>query len=78
MNYDSYVPFKDFPDVMNIAQMQSALGIGRSTAYNLIRNGEVGHIRIGNAIRIPKQTLINYLQGNTKTCYNNDRSGQAI
>lgn len=78
MYYDSYVPFKDFPDVMNVAQMQKALGIGRSTAYGLIRAGEVAHIRIGDTIRIPKQALINYLQENTKTCYNNACSGQAV
>lgn len=78
MNYDNYVPFRDFPDVMNVNQLQKALGIGRSSAYRLLKDGEVGCIRIGNTIRVPKVALINYLQKNTKTCYNDNCSGQAI
>ena len=40
------------------------LGIGRNTAYELVRSGQIRSIRIGKQLRIPKQTLIEYL---TKT-----------
>jgi len=37
------------------------LGIGRNTAYELIRCGKIRSIRIGKQLRIPKQALIDYL-----------------
>jgi len=46
--------FSDFPDVLNIEQLQEALGIGRSTAYQLIHNGDIQYLKIGRSIRIPK------------------------
>jgi len=58
--------FSKFPDVLTINDMQKALGIGRSMAYRLIRSGKVRHLRIGKAIKIPKQDLIDYTLGG---CY---------
>ena len=37
------------------------LGIGRNTAYELARSGQIRRIRIGKQLRIPKQALIEYL-----------------
>lgn len=60
--------FSKFPDVLTISDMQKALGIGRSMAYRLIHGGKVKHLRIGKAIKIPKQFLIDYALGG---CYSN-------
>ncbi|WP_298021601.1 helix-turn-helix domain-containing protein [uncultured Dysosmobacter sp.] len=37
------------------------LGIGRNTAYKLVRSGQIRSIRIGRQLRIPKDGLIEYL-----------------
>lgn len=64
---DSYTPFEGYPDVLNVEQMQSALGIGRSTAYKLIKNKEIRTLKIGRTIKIPKRYLMDFLDGR---CYN--------
>lgn len=74
---DTYTLFGDYPDMLTMEQMQEALGIGRSTAYKLTQSGELGHIRLGKSIRIPKSELIFYIQKGLQTCYNDRRSGRA-
>jgi excisionase family DNA binding protein len=53
--------FTDFPDVLSVADMQKALSVGRSTAYRLINDGDIKHLRIGKIIKIPKRFLIDYI-----------------
>lgn len=57
-----YCLFYDFPDVLTVRQMQAALQIGRTVAYRLLKVGEIQSFRIGNSIRIPKKSLILYVQ----------------
>ena len=44
------VMFTDYPDIVNVAQVQAMLGISRHLAYALI----------GNAYRVPKINVIRY------------------
>ena len=37
------------------------LGIGRNTAYELVRSGQIRSIRIGRQLRIPKEAVQEYL-----------------
>ena len=59
--------FNNYPDLLTIADMQNALGIGRTKAYKLINGGEIKHLRIGKSIKVPKQYLIDFI---TQNCYN--------
>ena len=59
--------FESFPDVMTIKDLQKALQIGRSKAYELVSNGDIYSFHIGNAVRIPKKCLIDYI---SDQCYN--------
>lgn len=54
--------FPTYPDVLDISQLCEILSIGAKTAYKLLRNGEIAHLRVGRAYRIPKCHLIAYLQ----------------
>ena len=38
--------------------------VGRNTAYDLIRCGKIRSVRIGHKIRIPKDSLLEFLQEN--------------
>ena len=38
------------------------LGIGRNTAYELVRSGKIKGIRIGKQIRIPKAEVQRFLK----------------
>ena len=37
------------------------LGIGRNTAYELVRSGRLRSIRVGRQIRIPKAEVLRFL-----------------
>ena len=50
--------FTQYPDLMSINDLRGALGIGRTKAYELVSSGELPSIRVGNAIRIPKTSLL--------------------
>lgn len=40
-------------------------GIGKKTAYDLLRNGDIRHIKSGKSFKIPKVCVIEYLIGDT-------------
>lgn len=53
--------FETYPDVMSVADIRKALRIGRTKAYELVSTGQLQSIKIGNAIRIPKPLLLDYI-----------------
>lgn len=59
--------FNEYPDILNIQDIQLALGIGRSMAYRLIKDGKIKHLRVGKSIKIPKCFLVDYIRDE---CYN--------
>ena len=69
MNQTDTTMFADFPDLMTTVDVQAALHISKNTTYKLISEGKIGHMKVGRAIRVPKQFLIDYI---IKSCYNND------
>ena len=54
--------FDSYPDVLTIDDLQSALGVGRSMAYRLIRSGDIHHLRIGRKIKVPRSALVAYIE----------------
>ena len=38
------------------------LGIGRNTAYELVPSKQIYSVKVGRQLRIPKQSLIDYLK----------------
>ena len=67
--------FSKFPDLLSISELQKALGIGRSTAYRLITDDTIKHLRIGRNLKIPRCYLIEYVD---KLCYDNNKTGYII
>lgn len=55
--------FEDYPDMLNVAELQKALHIGRNSVYRLIESNKIKTIRMGKIIRIPKPYLIDYVLG---------------
>lgn len=62
----SYELFKNYPDIMTVQQAREALGVGRPGIYQLIRSGALRCFKIGNAYKIPKTALIDYIQRSSK------------
>lgn len=53
--------FNEYPDVVEINGLQEILHIGRSKAYELLRNGTIKHIKIGRIYKIPKKCIVDYI-----------------
>lgn len=49
-------------DWLTVPEMAAVLRISKDTAYSLISEGRVPHIRIGRAIRVPRESLVLHLQ----------------
>ena len=55
--------FTNFKDDVKVTDLQKMLGIGRNTAYELIATNKIKSIKSGNLILIPKQNVIDFLNG---------------
>ena len=69
--------FTQYPDLMSITDLRGALGVGRTKAYELVSSGEIRSIRVGNAIRIPKTSLLDYVKGSGYNVDNADERRKA-
>ena len=53
--------FPDFPDIVTVTQLKEMLGVSRHLAYDLINDGSIRGLKIGNAFKIPKVNVIEYV-----------------
>jgi len=53
--------FPEYPDIVDVKQLQEMLSISRHLAYDLINDGYIHGVKIGNAFKIPKVNVIKYL-----------------
>ena len=60
----TYTHYDQLPLILSVDELAKILGIGRNTAYDLIRCGQIRSVRIGHEIRIPKDSLLEFLQEN--------------
>lgn len=58
---EAFALLKDYPEIMTIPEVASALRIGRNKTYNLIKNGKINSMRFGSKIIVPKICLISFL-----------------
>ncbi len=56
-----YHSFDDLPLTLKVEDLMPILGIGRNTAYDLVRAGQIRSIRIGRQLRIPKEAVQEFL-----------------
>ena len=61
--------FDNYPDIVSIEDVMSMLGVGKSTAYSLLRNNALPHVRVGRKYIIPKHAVIGFVQ---RACYNSN------
>lgn len=60
MNGDREI-FTDYPDIVEIKDLQKMLSIGRNTALSLLSKQIIKNFRIGNRYKIPKENIISYV-----------------
>ena len=59
-----HMMFPDYPDIVTVAQLQKMLGISRHAAYDLLTDGSIRGLKLGNAYKIPKINVIRYVVEN--------------
>lgn len=52
-----------YPEVLQVADIQRILGIGRRQAYELVNSGQFHVVRVGKSIRILKEVFFKWLNG---------------
>lgn len=57
MTIDSTTKYDQLPQFLTIQEFQRVVRIGRSTAYELVRSGEIESTRFGGVVRIPRRAL---------------------
>lgn len=62
----SYRSLDELPLVLRVEDLMPLLNIGRNSAYELVRSGQIRSVHIGRHIRVPKDAVIEYLCGTPK------------
>lgn len=57
--------FEKYKEIMTVYDLCESLGIGMNTALNLLKTGKIKAFKIGRIWKIPKDSLINYINKNT-------------
>lgn len=57
-----YTEAKSLPLAYKVEELIPILRIGRNTAYELVRSGQIRSVRIGRTYRIPREALEDYLR----------------
>ena len=65
MNSNIYT-YTEIPAILTVQQLSEFLRIGLTQAYNLVRSDQLAVLRIGNTIRIPRHSLLRYLDVDEK------------
>lgn len=63
---NKYRSLDDLPVTLRVEELMPILGIGRNTAYALVRSGRLRSIRVGRQVRIPKNALTEFLENTEK------------
>lgn len=56
-----YYSLNDLPITLSVDDLSSVLGIGRNTAYKLVRSNQIASFTVGRQIRISKAALLSYM-----------------
>ena len=52
---------RKYDDVLTVKDLMDFLAIGKNTAYNLLKNGDIKSFRIGRCYKVPKKNVIEYI-----------------
>lgn len=59
----SSLEINDLPPVLEVADVQKFLKIGKNQAYELCNSGQFHVVKVGRSIKISREVFINWLNG---------------
>ncbi|HEX2455411.1 MAG TPA: helix-turn-helix domain-containing protein [Vicinamibacterales bacterium] len=57
---------EDAPLLLKAEEVAKMLGLGRTKVYEMMGAGELPVVRIGTAVRVPRQRLLDWIEENTE------------
>lgn len=54
--------FEQYDNLITVKEMQEMLGVGKNTAYELVRQNKIECFRIGKLWKIPKEAVEKYIR----------------
>jgi excisionase family DNA binding protein len=66
---------EDLPQFLTVEEWRTLMRIGRSTAYDLIRQGALPVVRWGRTVRIPREAVMKYVNREGQAKNNGATSG---
>ena len=54
--------FREYPDVLDVKQVSTLLGVSTKVVYRLLRDGTLDSLKIGREFRIPKVNVMKYVK----------------
>ena len=54
--------FKEYPDILNVKQVSTILGVSTKTVYKLLREGTLASLKVGREFKIPKVNILKYVK----------------
>ena len=70
-------PIEDLPQFLTVEEWRTFMRIGRSSAYDLIRQGLVPVVRWGRTVRISHEAVMRFVNGEGPDGNNDASDGQA-
>ena len=61
---NKYRSLDELPLALRVEDLMPILGIGRNTAYELVRSGQIRSVKIGRQIRVPRDAVVEFLGRN--------------
>ena len=58
-----YNSIDELPLVLRVEDLMPILDIGRNTAYELVRSGQIRSVKVGRQIRVPRDAVVEFLNG---------------
>ena len=52
---------EELPAILTVTDLTKVLKVGVNTTYRLLRRGEIRSIRVGRQYRIPRASVLSYL-----------------
>lgn len=53
--------FQHYSDIVTVPELAKMLRIGRNSAYDLANSGKLKVVKVGNQIRIPKSSVLEFI-----------------
>jgi putative molybdopterin biosynthesis protein len=70
-------PLEDLPQFLTVEEWRTFMRIGRSSAYDLIRQGILPVIRLGRTVRISREAVMRLIDREGRSGSDNASDGQA-